>query len=173
MSADIVIITSSSVAHLRRKAKELKKKTGIPHHEALDQVARESKRFRDWYHLMEHANATLPTEQAFKSGLIVGMDRKDVDFDLSRLAHFLPDVRVSSFLSSEFMKLHPKPWSDELEYDWEDIDDLEYFRPLRAFPNTLDEVLELCRKDFFFLPRYIRLKGKVIDLFLEKGIDNV
>ena len=106
MSTNIVIIPAAAVERLRRKAKELKKRTGVPHHEALDQVAQESKYFRDWHHLMGHAKATQPMEQAFKTGIIVGVDPKDADFNHSRLKYFVPDGRAIMFLRSEFEESH-------------------------------------------------------------------
>ena len=173
MSTDIVIIPAAVVDRMRRKAKELKKHTGISHHEALDQVARADKYFRDWHHLIEHAKATELTEQALNAGFIIGMDRKDADFNHDRLKRFVRDERVASFIRSKFKEQHPKPWSDDEEFDWEEIEELIYFRSNSIVPDTLEAALEICDEDFYFPPRYVRLRGKVIDLYSVEDDGNV
>ncbi|MEK7437992.1 MAG: hypothetical protein AAB150_14035 [Pseudomonadota bacterium] len=158
----VPVIPSAVVERLRRKAKKLVKQDGIAHHAALDIVARASGRFTDWHHLIEAAKATEASEQAFKSGLIIGMDPKDVDFDQSRIRRFVRDERVLVFLRLEFEKQHPQPWSEDDRWGWTDIEQLAYFRPKRSLPDSLHAVMQLCREDFFFAPRYVRLKGKVL-----------
>lgn len=159
----IAVFPAAAVEHLRRKAKELKKKTGVPHHEALDIVAREIFHLPDWHHFIEQAKANELSERAFKAGLVVGIDVKEASDVRSSLSQFVRDERLVMFVRSEFEKAHPKPWSEEVEGDWEDLDwQFVYFRCVRTTPNTLDEVWELCRKDFFFGPQYVRLKGKVL-----------
>jgi len=147
---------------MRRKAKELKKQTGVPHHEALDIVAREIFHLPDWHHFIEQAKANELSERAFKAGLVIGMDPKDADYNPSRLINFVPDDRLEMFVHSEFEKQHPKPWSENVEDMWEAYEELVYFRCKGAAPGTLEETLKICEKDFFFAPFYVRLKGKVL-----------
>src|SRR5487761_1947828 len=125
---NVIVIPAAAVERLRRKAKKLTKQNGIAHHAALDNVARASGRFADWHHLIEAAKATEVTERALKTGLVIGMDRKDVDFDQSRIKRFVRDERVSMFFRMEFEKWHPEPWSEEDEGGRDDIDELVYFR---------------------------------------------
>ena len=159
---NVAVIPSAAVEYLRRKAKKLVKQDGIAHHAALDIVARAGGQFVDWHHLIEAAKATEPSERAFKEGLIIGMDPKDVDFDHSRIKCFVRDEQVIMFFRMEFEKKHPQPWSEENQWDWDDINELVYFRPKRGLPHSLEEVFELCREDFFFSPQYVRLKGVVL-----------
>ena len=54
---DVIVIPAAAVEALRRKAKKLRKETGIAHHAALDAVARAGGMFPDWHHLIEAAKA--------------------------------------------------------------------------------------------------------------------
>lgn len=169
----IDVFPAAAVEHLRRKAKELKKQTGVPHHEALDIVAREIFHLPDWHHFIEQAKANELSERAFKAGLVIGMDPKDADFNLSRLINFVPDERLIMFVHSEFEKQHPKPWSEDVEFEWEDYEQLVFFRCGRAIPKTVEDVFLLCEKEFFFQPIYVRLRGRVVSTFLEDEDEDV
>ena len=161
--SDVFVIPSAAVEALRRKAKKLVKERGVAHHAALDMVARAGGAFPDWHHLIEAAKATEPSEWAFKSGLVVGIDVKEAQDVGSSLIQFVRDETLVMFVSWAFEREHPKPWSEEVTGNWEDLDwQLVYFRGVRAVPNTLDEALELCSEDFYWPPRYVRLRGKVL-----------
>ena len=174
MSANKYVIHAHVVETMRREAKKLVKLEGIPYHQALDHVARDDALgIRDWHHLIVEAKASATSEQAFKRGLVVGVNPKDTDgYNLNKLTGLLLDDRVVMFLRSEFEDLHPRPWGEDDEYDWEDIEELVYFRHRDVVPNTLEEVLALCSENFFFPPHYVRLRGKEIKLY-EEDDDNV
>ena len=75
-----IIISSADVEKLKQKARKLKKDSGTPHHEALDQVAKIAG-FNHWHHVSESAKTFKPTEQAYYFGVIIAMDVKDaMDF---------------------------------------------------------------------------------------------
>ncbi|MCX7154464.1 MAG: hypothetical protein NT115_18670 [Proteobacteria bacterium] len=161
--SDILVIPAAAVEALRRKAKKLVKERGVAHHAALDMVARAGGAFPDWHHLIDAAKATEPSERAFKAGLVVGIDVKDAQDVRPSLNQFLRDDQLVTFVRSAFEKAHPKPWSEEVAGDWEDLDlQIVYFRGVRAVPDSLDEALELCREDFIWPPGYVRLRGKVL-----------
>ena len=161
--SDVLVIPSAAVEALRRKAKKLVKERGVAHHAALDMVARAGGAFPDWHHLIEAAKATEPSERAFKAGLVVGIDVKEAQDVRPSLSQFVRDETLVTFVRSAFERAHPKPWSKEVAGDWEDLGaQLVYFREVRAVPNSLDETLERCREDFFWPPRYVRLRGKVL-----------
>ena len=109
--SDTVVIPAFVVERLRRKAKKLHRETGIAHHAALDAVAQEGGAFPNWHHLIEAAKATEPTERAFKTGLVVGIDRKEAADVPSSLKEFMHDERLLAFVRAEFEREHPKPWS--------------------------------------------------------------
>lgn len=166
---DVIVIPSATVERLRRKAKKLKKDTGVSHHDALDLVARDM-RFPDWHHVIEAAKATEPSEQAFKAGLVIGVDRKEIDgVNLSRLTHFTLDEQAIIFLLTEYEKRHPKPWTEDDEFGALDFEGLAYFRPKGVVPGTLEETLKVCQEDFFWPPWYVRLRGKVVLNMFQEG----
>lgn len=161
--SDVVVIPSAAVEALRRKAKKLRKEQGLPHHAALDAVARAAGRFPDWHHFIEAAKATEPAEQAFKHGLVIGMDIKDaMDVPAAKLAHFIEDARLRAFVFDDF-DLHPTGGLGEDE-DWriDSVYETVFFRSRRIVPDTLEEALKLSRADFFFAPRYVRLGGMLV-----------
>ena len=161
--SDMVVVPSVAVEALRRKAKKLVKERGVAHHAALDMVARAGGAFPDWHHLIEAAKATEPSERAFKAGLVVGIDVKEAQDVRPSLSQFIRDEQLVKFVRSALERAHPKPWSEEVAGDWEDLGaQLVYFRGVRAVPNSLDETLERCREDFIWPPRYVRLRGKVL-----------
>ena len=161
--SDMLVIPSAAVEALRRKAKKLVKEHGVAHHAALDMVARAGSPFPDWHHLIDAAKATEPSERAFKAGLVVGIDVKEAQDVRRSLSQFVHDDQLIMFVRSAFERAHPKPWSEEVAGDWDDLGSLLVFlRGVRAIPNSLDETLELCREDFFWPPRYVRLRGKVL-----------
>ena len=50
--SDVVTVPAAALARWRRQAKELRKKDAMPHHAALDAVARLTGVFRDWHHVI-------------------------------------------------------------------------------------------------------------------------
>jgi hypothetical protein len=161
--SDVLIIPSAAVEALGRRAKQLVKERGVAHHAALDMVARAGGAFPNWHHLIEAAKAIEPSERAFKVGLVVGIDVKEAQDVRPSLSQFVRDDQLVKFVRLAFERAHPKPWSEEVAGDWEDLGaQLVYFRGVRAVPNSLDETLKLCREDFVWPPRYVRLRGKVL-----------
>lgn len=161
--SNVIVIPSAAVEALRKKAKKLRKETGIAHHAALDAVAHEGGVFPDWHHLIDAAKATEPSERAFKAGLVVGIDVKEAQDIRRSLSQFVHDEQLVTFVRSAFEKARPKPWSEEVAGDWNDLgSQLVFLRGVRATPNSLDETLERCREDFFWPPRYVRLRGKLL-----------
>jgi len=74
------LITSTDVQKLKQRARLIKKRDGIAHHEALDRVAAEAG-FHHWHQVADSAKAFAPTERAYFFGTIIAMDVKDgMDF---------------------------------------------------------------------------------------------
>jgi len=163
MSRRTVVVASSEVEHFQRKAKKLHKETGVPHHAALDAVVRASGAFPDWHHFIEAAKATEPAEEAFKHGLVIGMDIKDaLDVPAAKLTHFIEDEQLVAFVMNEFRLNPSEAMSDEDQWHMDLIYETVFFRARQIVPDSLDEAEKLSRKDFFFLPQYLRLKGKLL-----------
>ena len=167
MPADTILIPAIAVERLRRKAKSVKKKLGVSHHEALDIVARDTKRFRDWHHVITEAKATALSEQAFNSGFVVGLDAKDADFYREGLKYFVPDERLMFFVVGEFEEQNPQPFDDDLSFLWEELNELVYFRSKKIIPENESAARALCNEEFFFTPIYGRLNGYELPFFLD------
>ena len=160
---DLYVVPASAVERLKRKAKKLHKETGVPHHAALDAVAREGGTFPNWHHLIEAAKATEPAEQAFKRGLVVGIDIKDaLDVAESTLKAFVPDERLTSFIFEEFGLDSSAGLGAGDDWRIDILQETVFFRSRRIVPASLDEALNLSREDFFFPPMYVRLKGRLL-----------
>lgn len=161
--SDVVVIPSAAVEALRRKAKKLRKEQGLPHHAALDAVARAGGVFPDWHHFIEAAKATEPAEEAFKHGLVIGMDIKDaMEVPAAKLVHFMEDERLVAFVRDEFGLNPSEGISDDDQWHMDLINETVFFRARRVVPDSLDDAENLSREDFFFLPQYLRLKGKLL-----------
>ena len=166
---DIHIVRAAVVESLRRKAKLLKKQEGIPHHEALDMVARKTGAFANWHQFIEEAKATEPAEQAFKQGLVIGLDRKEVD-GFRSFGPFVDDECLRLFVLEE---VQSKVRENGPRYEGESLEDLEmeyfelvFLRHKKATFADYKAVEQLLAKEFFFPPRYIRFKGELIEDWL-------
>ena len=163
--SDKVVVPAAALERWRRQAKQLRKQKAIAHHTALDVVARLTGIFRDWHHVIVEAKATEPAEQAFRSGLVVGMDQKDAyeaRHTRRNLLDFVEEDRMLEFTVAEFERRRPKPWNDEDEWQAQFLRELVYFRWTGVLSETHDEAELLARKAFFFLPDYVRLKGRLL-----------
>jgi hypothetical protein len=162
--SDVIVVPSAAVEALRRKAKQLVRARGIAHHAALDEVARAGGVFSDWHHLIEAAKATEPSELAYKTGLVIGMDYKDSDrVPAAKRGDFLEDEKLAQFVALDFERQHSEPRSDE-DQDYLQFIKYErrYFRTTQIVPDTLEAAMRLARQVFSLPPEYLRLKGKVL-----------
>lgn len=158
---DIHVVPAASIESLRRKAKKLKKERGIPHHEALDMVARIGGVFPNWHHIVEAAKATEPSERAFKTGFLVGLDPKEAsEMSVSSLDSFVCDERLLIFVLDELEKERREKGRP---YEREEYEELVYLRYTRRTPVDFDKATDICAESFFFPPRYLRFKGEVIE----------
>ena len=110
------IITSKFFEQLKQRAKKLKKENNIPHHEALDSIAKSmgenanDPKLTIWKQLCEHHKITQRTEDALKNGFVIAIDIKDgIDYsgDLfieDGTAHALCRDAVYPFYLKEWMK---------------------------------------------------------------------
>lgn len=162
MARNIYFIPTRSVEGMRRKAKRIKKDSGITHQEALDLVARQSKVFDGWHNLMQAAKLTELSEHAFRHGFVFAMDMKDADYDHSEHPKIVPDEQVVFFVLEQFKKSLENVTQSDI-YFIEELEGYAYFRYEGEVPATLDLALEIVGKAFFFPPQYIWLQGKPID----------
>lgn len=164
-----IIISSASVEKLKQRARKLKKDSGTPHHEALNQVAKAAG-FNHWHHVSESAKSFEPTEQAYRFGVIIAMDVKDaMDFhDISD--GFVEDPFAFTLCADDIYAYirDADADSDMIEDDPQDKKDWMMF-DLMSFtffrftgtkvPENVDEVVKMVRECSFWPPEFIWHKG--------------
>lgn len=173
-----VIISSAAVQRLKQKAKKLKNSEGIPHHEALDRIAKETGVFQHWHQVTLSASETLPAEKAYTSGLCIAVDIKvyteQSDFMQSP---FCEDFRVAHFVEGDIRKLveediYSEITADNIEYlSKEEINELVVIEMqglvfLRYYgdnqPTNLVDVNKLVSKYCLWPPSNIWLNSILI-----------
>ena len=166
MSEVIHIIRARTVSKLRKEALALKKSLKIPHHEALDLVARQSD-FNNWVHLQKSASVSAISEDAYLKGLVIVMDNKDVHDE--RKPHlFIEDDYVFSifymdFLSQRGLKSHVELDEDQ-RYFFEYLSiNKKFFRYTGQLPRNFQEAFKLSELAFFFRADYVWLRGQFYD----------
>lgn len=166
MSEVIHIIRARTVSKLRKEALALKKSLKIPHHEALDLVARQSD-FNNWVHLQKSASVSAISEDAYLKGLVIVMDKKDVH-DGRKPLSFIEDDYVLSIFYMDF--LTQRGFKSDLELDedqryfFEDLSiNKKFFRYTGQLPSNIHEAWQLSEQAFFFRADYIWLRGQLYD----------
>lgn|GEM_PF-2028118 len=167
MQNNIVVIPSSALSHLKKKAKRLQRETGRPHHELLDEVA-QGVGFPNWHHVTLAEAATKALEKRFQSELYVLMDIKEGldligdDLEIAEDVMFLRRPELIEWLRS----LDDDP-EDEPEAELREFLDHNYLclryigkEPLPSKANVATFVRELS----FWTPQLIWVRGETIDL---------
>lgn len=155
----IIIIRSRVLRTLRERAKKLKKNSGIPHHEALDIVAR-NYRFANWPHLIEGAKIIAKSEDAYKHGLILGMDIKDALEHSLSTDGIVNDGIVSVLIEDDFRKSRGELTEEDSYFIEKLRDEIIYFRFEGKTPQSIEDALEIASQYFYFEPQYLWLKGE-------------
>lgn len=167
-----IIISSASVEKLKQKARKLKKERGIPHHEALDQVAITSG-FHHWHHVSEFAKAFEPTEQAYYFGVIIAMDIKDAMDFRDTSGRFVEDPAAFALCADDIYTYirefdedcdqvdnDPNYEVDKREWMMDELMNFVFFRYTTApVLETVDDVANQVRECSFWHPQYIWHKG--------------
>jgi hypothetical protein len=162
MSKETYVISSSLLSALQKKAKALKKTNNIPHHEALDIIAREL-RFTNWEHLKKSQKETGVSENAYRNGLLWAMDIKDAEpLETDGISQ---DAQAQMLILSDFVKLRGGV-NEEDQYFLEDLLDMNiFYRYEGKTPNKIQEARDLIQEYFFFSPQYIWLRGEWYDMY--------
>lgn len=179
---NITIFTQSSyVEKLKQQARKLKKELGLSHHEALDQVAKNC-RYHHWHHVTEMAAITAPTEEAYRSGLLVAYDISEADLDSKS---FVQTDLVRFFCEEELWKIyleiddeedpefHDLPEEEQRRYFHEYLESLVFFRFTgENIPQNIEDALKLTNECSFWSPMYVWLKGKLCDTYGAPATDH-
>ena len=165
-----ILISSADVDKLKKKARKLKKDSGIAYHEALDQVA-QAAGFNHWHHVSKSVKDFKPTEQAYYFGVIIAMDGKDaMDFH-DPSGGFVEDPSAFALCAGDiyaYIRDDEDASGDESDYqkdrnEWVQDDmmmDYVFFRHTgSAVPEHINDIVTMVRKCSFWPPLFIWLKG--------------
>lgn len=167
-----IIITSATVEKLKQKARKLKKDQGIPHHEALDQVAKGAG-FNHWHHVAESVKAFESTEQAYYFGVVIAMDVKDAMDFRDPSGRFVEDSAAFALCADDIYTyireagedadmLADDPHYEEDKQEWmmDGLMNYVFFRYTGAgIPANINEVVEIVNECSFWPPEFIWYKG--------------
>lgn len=167
-----IIITSATVEKLKQKARKLKKDQGIPHHDALDQVAKAAC-FNHWHHVADSAKAFEPTEQAYYFGVIIAMDIKDAMDFRDPSGKFVEDSAAFALCADDIYNFIREAdedadmladdshyEEDKREWMMDGLMNYVFFRHNGTdLPSSVDEVVEIVNECSFWSPEFIWHKG--------------
>ena len=177
--SDIYIVTAKNFEQFKQRARKLKQSEKIPHHEALERVAK-SLNFENWHQVTVAAAETEAAENAHRSGLIIALDVKDAsEYDFERDGAFVEDLRLWRFCEAELFDdyrlskdddgrtFESTSTKEELQEDFEnDLTNVVLYRYTHdALPSSIDEALAMSRERCFFAPLYVWLNGRFISVF--------
>ena len=182
-----VIILSQDVEKLKKRAKKIKQEQSIPHHQALEIVAKDAG-FKNWHQITKANEAVKPSEDAYYNGCVIAMDMKQgVGFDTSD-GVFVEDEYIifcaHGFLYKQFIncvdecdehdrKLSETHSSEELKEWFEDeMMNHMFFRLTKPGVDSVKEVLSLVNKRSFWPPMFIWIKGEFIDTYDLPAVDS-
>lgn len=161
MSKEVYVIESSLLNALLKKAKALKKTNNIPHHEALDTIAR-TLRFTNWEHLKKSHNITELSENAYRTGLLWAMDMKDAE--PLKTDGIVQDFQSQVMILTDFVKERGGISEDDQIFLEDTLDFNIFYRYEGKTPNTIEQARELIDEYFYFAPQYIWLRGEWYDM---------
>lgn len=178
-----IIISSADVEKLKQKARKLKKDSGTPHHEALDQVAHAAG-FNHWHHVSESAKTFKPTEQAYYFGVIIAMDVKDATDFHDPSGEFVEDPFAFALCADDIYAFSREADGDEgagedthYEEDkneWMQDEIMNYvcFRLTGSnVPEHVNDVVTMVRKCSFWPPVFIWHKGVFQESPSDQAVD--
>lgn len=171
-----IIVFHAGIEKLKQKARKLKRDGGIPHHEALDQVA-QSAGFNHWHHISEAAKAFKPTEQAYNFGVIIAMDVKDAEAFQDTSGTFVEDEFAFALCAEDIFEnlceevddngVPLLDQYDEVELkEWaqDEIMNYIFYRFTgKDIPERAEDVVDRVRQHSFWPPRLIWLRGVLQD----------
>ncbi|HRI90358.1 MAG TPA: hypothetical protein PLS93_01745 [Accumulibacter sp.] len=171
-----IVISSADVEKLKQRARKLKKDSGTPHHEALDQVA-QAAGFNHWHHVSESAKTFKPTEQAYYFGVIIAMDLKDSETFHDTSGSFVEDEFAFSLCADDLYESLCESVDDDgvlirdryseaelKEMAQDDLMNYVFYRFTGTnIPKRVQGVVDMVRPYSFWPPTLIWLRGVLED----------
>lgn len=178
MTKSIHVVPNVTLEKLRQQARKIKREAGIPHHQALEQVA-VTNGFNHWHHVVESANLTSLTEKAFYNGLIIAMDVKDAQDFHDPKNRFVEDDQFCFICRDDFFEAIKDSIDDEdkrigdylSDNEINEIleDDMMNYIFLRyvgnELPEKIEDVLPIIRDCSFWNPHYVWFRGESFDTY--------
>jgi hypothetical protein len=173
------IILSTDIERFKQRARKLKKNTQITHTEALDIVAQEAG-LNHWHHATLLNKSSMEMETAFRAGCVVAYGVK-YGLDIGEGNDILTYHPLMGFIMEKPLF---KAWADspnvddplgrthrglktesELEVDFLDNDSYFFYSLRDEFSSKpLVDILDAVAQASFFMPDYLWVKGKMIDI---------
>lgn len=167
------LIPLAAVEKLKQKARRLKKESGIAHHEALDQVAKEAG-FDHWHHVAESSKAFAPTEHAYHFNVIIALDVKNAEDFHDPSGNFVEDDLAFALCGDDIYEFVRQAEEEDEESDTSDPtyqEDLHEWRmDMMAnytffrftppdLPASVAEVVKRASEHCFWTPEFIWYNG--------------
>lgn len=178
-------IPTLNLEKLKQKARSIRRERNIPHHEALEIVAKEAG-LQNWHQVTQAAEAIKPTEQAFFSGCVIAMDMKDgMDFNAddgvfiedNLLISYAEETLYKQFINAvdesdeQGRRLCETHSEDELKEWFRDDTNLIFFRLTKMNVDSIKEILALVQERSFWPPMFIWIKGEFFDTYDLPAVD--
>lgn len=175
------LIQQKVVSRLKQRARRMKRDQSIPHHEALQLVAKAAG-FDNWLQVVESAESCRPTEEAFRLGFLIAFDPSELPDIEDEAFPFHWDPYAFDLLKPELLKCcgsqadeedpEDRPMSETMdpeellayfEADWSSMYFLRLKYPQQA--SSIEVLMKLVTKHSFWLPRFVFEKGRILDTY--------
>jgi hypothetical protein len=169
MQQNVKFITQTAVSKLKQQARMLKKAEGIMHHEALNRVAQFAG-YSHWHAVITIARRSLPTELAYRSGLIFAFDSAE-SLDIGKETnHFVRDDMAVLLCADDIEKFYcegegvpVERWGSPADKDeWleEEMSIYAFYRYTgTVLPSSLEEAITMA-SELFWSPIFAWHKGQ-------------
>jgi len=169
MSRAVTLVHPQLISRLKKQAKRLQRQSGRPHHELLEELARQ-KGFPNWHHLtLAHAE-TQAVERQIQEGLIVVMDIKEAldakgeDFEVMEEVLLLRREQLIDWLRSTD-KEDDAPEAELWEHLQHNVLPLRY-RGTAQLPATDKASVEAwLHERLMWQPEVVLFKGQFFDVW--------
>lgn len=171
---DFHFIPAKAVSHLKKEAKRRQRLTKRPHHELLDELARERAGLPNWHHVVLAAEATQELHRQFKSSLVALFDAKEgselVGSGFEDALSMLPIVHeaIVTWLraahAAEIEEGDQLPTDDELRQEIDETFLLLRYCGAATLPPNAGELNSWLGRQSLGMPAMAWFRGGVVDL---------
>jgi hypothetical protein len=169
MQQTALFISSAAVSKLKQRARALKRAEGIAHHKALDLVA-QAAGYNHWHEVATFSQQSLPTEKAYRSGLLLAFESAE-SLDIGQKTnHFVRDDLAILLCADDIEKFYyeeegipVEKWdspADKAEWMEEEMSIYAFYRYTgTVLPDSLGEAISAA-SELFWSPIFAWHRGK-------------